>query len=213
MKAGFLGFCSGALAGYYAAITDKPICVEKGRGWMFSYDWLKQFHPDPKIIVCVRDLRAILASMEKLFRQNAHLRSPGDSGVTLNMVTIQARVVHWLNSLPVGFTLRRLMDAVERGNHRHFHVVRFEELTSDPGRVMAGIYGYLGEKPFEHDFNNIPQVTQEDDSQYPIYGDHKIRSQVAPVPEDYEKVLTKPICDAIRSDNLAYYETFYRNKK
>src|SRR5215212_7468458 len=60
MKRAFLGFCQGGLKGYYAAVTDRPVVVDKSRGWLHHYDWLDLFHPKPKILVCVRDLRSIL---------------------------------------------------------------------------------------------------------------------------------------------------------
>src|SRR4051812_33395715 len=64
------GFMRGALLGHYAAVTDKPVCVDKSRMWLMYYEWLRSFWPEPKLIVCVRDIRAILASTEKLYRRS-----------------------------------------------------------------------------------------------------------------------------------------------
>src|SRR5688500_18398279 len=66
MQAGFRGLCRAALHGFYAGVTDKPLCVDKSRMWLLNYEWLEWFYPAPKILVCVRDLRDIVGSMEKL---------------------------------------------------------------------------------------------------------------------------------------------------
>jgi hypothetical protein len=42
-------------------------------GWTNIYEWMVEFMPEVKILVCIRDLRAILSSMEKLNRKNKHL--------------------------------------------------------------------------------------------------------------------------------------------
>jgi hypothetical protein len=56
---------------YYRALTGKPFVVDKSRGWGVHFDLLTQnFEEEPKIIGMVRNLRQILASMKKKFREN-----------------------------------------------------------------------------------------------------------------------------------------------
>jgi sulfotransferase len=209
VRDGFLGFCAGGLAGYYEKVTDKPIVVDKARSWFHYYEWVKMFQPDPKFLVCIRDLRAVLSSMEKLFRKNRFRQDGADTHDTLTMVTINNRIGHWLNSIPTGLAAYRLIEAVQTGTVKHFHIVRFEDLTTNPAVTMRKIYDYLGEPEFEHDFNNVEQVTHEDDSQVTFYGDHVIRQKVAPVPLDYNEVLGKDMADAVKANNPIYYKTFY----
>jgi sulfotransferase len=209
MREGFLGFCAGGLAGFYEKITDKPVIVDKARSWFHYYDWLKTYHPDPKILVCIRDLRAVLSSMEKLFRKNRYRQDPAEVHDQLGMVTLNNRVAHWLNSLPVGTSAFRLIEALQTGTYKNFHIIRFEDLTSNPAVTMRKVYEYLGEPEFQHDFDNVEQVTQEDDSQVTFYGDHKIRQKVQPVPLDYNEILGRELCDAVRHNNPVFYRTFY----
>lgn len=212
-RAAFLGFCRGALAGYYAAATDRPVCVDKGRSWLNHHDWLSAFHPDPKILVCVRDLRAILASMEKLFRKNRHLQDRDDLQPQMKMITLHQRVAHWLNSAPVGIGVMRVVDAILTGVIRKVHVVRFEDLTQRPQAVLDGIYAYLGEERFVHDTRNVVQVTEENDAHHGLYGEHRIRREVAPVEPDYVEVLGREVCDTVRQDNALFYDAFYRDRR
>ena len=48
---------------------------------------------------------------------------------------------------------------------------------------------HLGEKPFEHDFDHVEQVTTEDDSVHGFKDLHKIRAKVAPQPPAWPDVL------------------------
>lgn len=209
MRDGFLGFCRSGMEGFYQAITTREICVDKSRVWFHYYDWLNSFYPSPKILVCVRDLRAVLSSMEKLFRKNCHREDPADIEERMNMTTVTARVTHWLNTNPVGLTALRLVGAIETGTIQHFHVIRFEDLTARPAETMKKVYAYLEEPPFEHDFQNVAQATREDDSQYSFYGNHTIRPQVRPVPLDYREVLGPQVCDLVRDSNPIFYKRFY----
>jgi sulfotransferase len=209
MRDGFLRFCRRGMEGFYEGITDKEVCIDKSRGWFHYYDWLNAFYPAPKILVCNRDLRAVLSSMEKLFRKNRYREDPADIEDRMNMTTVTARVTHWLNSNPVGLMALRLVGAIETGTIKHLHIIRFEDLTARPAEAMKKVYAYLGEPFFEHDFQNVRQVTQEDDSQFNIYGDHKIRAKVQPVPLDYREVLGGEVCDLIRDSNPIFYRSFY----
>src|ERR1700683_3985270 len=71
MKKAFLAFSRAGMQAYFEALTDKPYVIDKSRGWGIHFDLLRLiFDEDPKIICMVRDLRQILSSMEKKFRQN-----------------------------------------------------------------------------------------------------------------------------------------------
>jgi sulfotransferase len=71
MKKAFLAFSRAGMEAYFRAVTDKPYVLDKSRGWGVHFDLLNLiFDEEPKIIWLVRDLRQILSSMEKKFRQN-----------------------------------------------------------------------------------------------------------------------------------------------
>jgi sulfotransferase len=209
MKRAVLGFCGSGVRGYYAAITDRPCCVDKSRGWVHNYEWIEMFHPDPKILVCIRDLRSIVSSMEKLYRKNRHQKDPEDNPSRSNMTTVRNRVTHWMNNPPVGPQLMRLLDAVERGVDKKVHFVRFEDLTARPEPTMKKVYEFLGEEQFAHDFDNVDQATEEDDQQHGFYGDHKVRRKVEPVPLDYRDVLGEGACQWIKQNYGGYFQRFY----
>jgi hypothetical protein len=73
---------------------------------------------------------------------------------------------------------------------------------------MEIIYSYLGLPYYEHDFNNVQQITQEDDTVYGIYGDHTIKSKIEPLKNDYKEVLGVGACNWIKTKYQWFYDQF-----
>ena len=67
--------------------------------------------------------------------------------------------------------------------------VKFKDLTENPKLTMQEIYKFLDEPYFEHDFNDVKQVTYEDDTVHGIKDLHTIRSKVEPVESKWKEVL------------------------
>ena len=59
-----------------------------------------------------------------------------------------------------------------------------------------------------HDFNNVEQITVEDDEVYGVFGDHTIRRQVQPQPSQALEILGAGLCDWIRQRYGWFYERF-----
>jgi hypothetical protein len=73
---------------------------------------------------------------------------------------------------------------------------------------MKGVYEYLGVPHYEHDFDNIEQVTKEDDAVYGAFGDHVIRQKLEVVPSKAKDVLGKDIVDWIWNNYAWYNQAF-----
>lgn len=200
------GFCWGGLEGYSKAYTDRPnICI-KTRGGTIHYEWFKSFMPyEPKMIVMVRNLKSIVASMEKLFRKNQESHQPIQNHAEMKGTTTFKRVQTFLNSAPVGLALERLNDCFVKGTSKNFLYIRAEDLSRNPSIEINKIYNYLGLPQFKHDFNNVEQFTKEDDSAFNIPGLHTIQPVVKPLKDDSEEVLGKQICSWIDS-NVTWYQ-------
>jgi sulfotransferase len=207
------GYCNGAIHGYYNVITDKPYIVDKCRGWGIHYNWLQKFLPyEPKIICMVRDLRAVFASMEKNYRKNPEIYSGTDNPSELRGTTPAKRIDVWKNNPPVGISLDRLLDVINREFNSKILFVRYEGLFQDPQDTLNSIYDYLELPRFNHDFDNIPQITHENDIVHRPYGDHKIRNKLEPLKTDYYDILGQDICDWIYNNYQWFYTTFGYNK-
>jgi sulfotransferase len=94
MKKAFLAFNRAGMEAYFQALTDKPYVLDKSRGWGVHFDLLSLiFDEEPKIICMVRDLRQILASMEKKFRENPDKHRPIENHSNLGGTTTLKRAM------------------------------------------------------------------------------------------------------------------------
>jgi sulfotransferase len=204
------GFCQGGLQGYAAAYTDRPNLCIKTRGATIHYRWFESFMPEkPKMICMVRDLRAILASMEKIFRNNAENHSDMVNHGEMKGTSTAKRVGMWLNSPPVGLALERLQQCYQEGINREMLILRAEDLTTNPADTMRRLYDYLGLESYAHDFDNVEQSVTEDDSVYGLTPDlHTIRNKVRPLKADFDEVLGSGICAQINQQHAWYQNLF-----
>ena len=90
------------------------------------------------------------------------------------------------------------------------HFIFFDELTSNPKEVIDGVYKFLGEPPFKHDFDNVEQTTHEDDFFHGFKDLHTIRKQVLPIPPDWREILGD---FAERYASLNFWDKYRRYKK
>lgn len=182
--------------------TDKEIIFDKHRSWLHSIEMLEFILEEKcKIIVPVRSISEILASFEKLYRKNAHINNvPGDF---LSSQTTFGRVSHWAsNKGELGIAYNRLMDVFNRGYGDRLLLVEYEMLTRHPEFTMSKIWEYLNIDPIIHDFDNVTQITHEDDLVIGIPGLHDIRSKVEPTSTKPEDILGLKITEQYKNSEF-----------
>lgn len=208
MKKAFLTYCRYGMEGFFDGLTDKKYVIDKCRTWAVNKGFLESFYPNPKVVCMVRDLRDIVASMEKNYRKYPHIDSMDDAS------TINQRVSVWMGekSKPVGVTLNNLRETIRRGYNKGMLFVRFEDLCREPKLVMEKIHEYLEIEYYDYDFNNIKQVTFEDDRFHGIFGDHNIKPQVKEVKSVAREVLGEHIYDRLYKNNKWYFDYFSYKK-
>lgn len=206
MKKAWLSFCKNGLNGYYDAITDAPYVIDKSRGWGIHYDFLNTFIEKPKIICMVRDLRSIFSSMEKNFRKNPESTKNMVNWTTGENTTTSKRVDTWASGLPVGIAVSRLSEMINYYIDKKVLFIRYEDFTINPQKQIDRIYNYLNVIPFKHKFDDVEQITHEDDSVYGAYGDHNISKVIKYSEPDYDKILTPSVSQKIKEN----YDWFYK---
>jgi len=191
---------------YYAEI-DKPIIVDKNRGWPAYIELLEAITGEQaKVIVTVRDVKDILASFEKMHRkQIAERPTSGTMEFPAQMNTVEGRCSVWMSPGGlVGGPYATMKDAMDRGLDNRMCLVPFNALTMKPQDTMRRIYRFLSLPAFEHNFDNVEQVTEEDDK---IHGWgpglHAIRTRVEPVQSYWKEVL--PLEAVARYDYLNFW--------
>ena len=212
MKTGFIEFCKQGMNGFYNSITDKKYVLDKSRGWGIHYDFLNSIHPNPKIIVVVRDLRDVFASMEKNYRSNPEKHNEILDWGKMQGTSVPKRIDIWSQAPPVGMAIERLSEIFRMGLDKHMHFVKFEDLCLYPEKEMQRVYQYLELPNYNHDFDNIQQVTKEDDEVYGIFGDHKIRTKLEPVRSKSKELLGRDVADWIYNNYQWFYEQFRYSK-
>ena len=176
--------------------TDKPVIIDKGRGWTSLLEMAEfALGRQAKILVPVRNISQIVASMEKLHRKEAHKR--GDVGDYIEAQSVRGRANVTLDKSGVlGLAYNRLKDVAQRGLADRLLLVEFDALTSKPTETMAQVWDFLGMEAPEHDFNNVAQATTEDDSVHGL-DLHTIRQEVKPVVDDSEDILGTEFCQTL----------------
>jgi sulfotransferase len=157
---------------------------DKCRGWLSELEMIEEvLGHKVKVLVPVRDMRDVLASFEKLWRKNAPFIQNANSRENyFQSQTVDGRV-------HMGLAYNRIVDAINRGFSDRLFFVDFDDLTRAPQETLKQIYTFLGEPIFEHTFDNVQQVTVEDDAVHGIRDLHKIRNKVTPVESDWIKII------------------------
>lgn len=187
----------------YHSDTNRPIVFNKSRGWCSLIELVENALCRPvKILSTTRKITCILSSLEKLYRKEIKLiNSPME--VNPKMGTLEGRISSWTaEDGLVGSSFNSIRDAVMRGHREKIYFVDFDSLTQNPEVVIKDVYRFLDKKYFNHNFNNIPQYTKENDSAHGFTDLHTIRPQIKPVLDDSKEVL---------GHLHQQYETFHYN--
>ena len=196
LRAMFYGF-------YERELGSGQVVFDKNRGWTSQIELLEVvFNRQVPIICPIRDVKAIIASFEKLHRSAPIARRHYLGPNYLQAQTIQGRAEVLLAPAGVvGRSVAQLRDALNRGTADRLVLVPYRSLTMHPMETLQQLHVRLG-LPHEegvYDPNRIEQITQEDDALYG-WGHqlHAVKSKVEPasgVP--WEGVLPPHVCQWI----------------
>jgi sulfotransferase len=170
--------------------TEKSVIIDKSRSWGANIEMVEYITGKKmKIIAPVRDISEILASFEVLHRNGSSIKS-----TMQNYQTTQSRVDHWASNIgEVGSAYNVLRDVFQRGLQDRLCIVEYDTLTNNPEFTMKQIWNFLGIGCVEHDFNNIQNVTPEDDDVYGYMNLHKIRQSIEPSIKKADGIIGKEL--------------------
>ena len=198
----FRRMVSNVITEYYSD-RDEEVIVDKCRAWPAHIDLIKEYiTPDPKIICTVRHPLDILASFITLFHKDGGLNFIDKAMLKQGMfITDDARCHFMMN--PGGIvweSMNALATAFRQNQTQYIHFIQYDDLVSDPKRVMQGIHSYLRLKPFEYDFENIVQKDREKDKE--VYGlptMHEVRQKVEKKSKHYSEVLSEEVINKYKN--------------
>lgn len=187
----------GMIMGFHhqAFISGRTV-FEKNRTWPAYIELLEEvLGRRVKIIMPVRDIKAIVASFEKLFRSSAMTKHREEGAAYYECQSMEGRIRSlFLPDSVLGLAVNRLRDALDRGLEDRLVFVPYLSLVNQTTTTMDALHEWLGLPSYQYDPKNVEQVTREDDT---VYGMelHDIRSEVeAPHSAVWEGILPERIC-------------------
>jgi len=186
---------NGTSNGFYNHVK-KPYIVDNNRNWGCekSLPFLKSL-PNAKVVVTVRPILEILASFIRLAESSPNNYidrfMKEESFRALSYRHIDDARCDWLMR-PYGQideNLSSINYLLKMPNITH--VIKYEDLSNNPQKVMNSLYNFYELDNFNHDFDNVKTYEKIDDETiYGIPTMHKIRSKVEKSDTDYKNVLS-----------------------
>lgn len=175
MRNAFTGFCRAGAHGYYGSITERPVCVDKSRGWLEYAELLWAAFPAARVACMTRDVGAILDSLNRIY-----LANPGHPDCRDLPRVEQQRMDAWMQSgsMPLGLALDRLRMRQGKGEDARVTYIRYGDLVESPVEIMRDVFAFYGVEPIDVDPRNVVKQVAEDDRHYGIFGQHSVRQIV-----------------------------------
>jgi len=157
----------------------REVIFDKSRNWLQYLLMLREFYPNSKVLVMVRDPRNVFSSIEKQHRKTPLLNSVQNPNV--KTIVNHADQLFSANGL-IGNPICGVEDVI----HRKIDVkwIKYEQLVKSPNKVLKEIYQYLEEEPFQHDFDNIENTATDPDAYYNFKFPHKGEGKIRPTPSN-----------------------------
>lgn len=168
----------GIFSSYYQEQADKALIFDTNRAWCASMPLLADLFPDSKVIACVRNVAWIMDSLERRFRANPYENTRLFND-WVERSTVESRVeTLLLRNRLVGFAWAALKEASYGQFADRLLLVDYDLLTQAPAKVLELIYQFIGEAPFEHDFDNVEFDAPDFDAELGVSGLHKVKPKV-----------------------------------
>ncbi|GLQ47939.1 hypothetical protein GCM10007862_29900 [Dyella lipolytica] len=163
---------------YYGEEFAAEVVFDTNRAWCAKLPVLCELFPDLKMIACVRHVSWIVDSVERVVRNNALHPSSIFSFQTGGTVYTRAEGLANGEGM-VGYAYNALKEAFYGEHAQHLMLLQYETLVSDPAKAMAAVYDFVGESPFQHDFDNVHFDAEAFDARAGTPGLHAIGRKVA----------------------------------
>ena len=172
---------SGLFASYYAD-KDHPVIFDTNRSWTANLPALMKLFPESKLICTVRNVAWVMDSLERQFRDNAFENTRlFNNGGERSTVYTRVEALAGANRL-VGYPWHALREGCYSEFAERLILVDYDLLVSRPAEVMKLLYDFLGEEPFEHDFESVEYDSPAFDAQLGLDGLHRVHKKVEPRP-------------------------------
>jgi len=194
---------SSILPQYYSDRQEEVI-FDKNRSWTIRMEYIQgYFDIAPKVICPVRDTAEILTSFISMIRRNpfeinGRVNFIDEMLIKSNIPLTDDNRCEFLASPNgiLGQSVEGLRKSLMEGYDNSIHLVEYADLVSNPSETMNKIYEFLGEELFEHKFDNLKNINQENDGAiYGLADMHEVRKEVKSISENPETILSSQILE------------------
>ncbi|GAB2580161.1 sulfotransferase [Dyella jejuensis] len=151
---------------------------DTNRTWTAKLPLLHQLFPRSKVICCVREVPWVIDSVEMMVRRNPTHVSGIFQGKTSRNVYGRVKDLMDAERGLIGLPWGSLREAWFGEHADKLIVIRYESLVSNPSAIVRQLYERLGEKPFNHDFENVGYQEEEFDRRLGMPDLHTVRRKV-----------------------------------
>ena len=189
-------------------VEGKDIIFDKSRGWALNSLMLHKLYPDAKIIIMVRDLRKVFASIEKQHQKNPLLDEAADPA----QKTIYNKADTMMSKEGiVGSPIIGIEDLLRRKT-KNTLFIKYENLASEPEKIMKEMYSFMDIPYFNHQFENVINTAIDPDAFYLNKYPHKGEGKVVPGdPDEWKTYLSNDLAETIMN-RFSYYNNFFEYK-
>ena len=192
----------GIIEGWYGS---EGIVFDKARGWSFHSLTMKSLFPEGKMIILVRDLRNVVASIEKQHQINPLLDGAVNSiGKTLFQRTSDFCAPEGM----VGNCIIGIEDSIRR-NIGNCIFVKYEDLVKNPVGIVENLYKSMNLPPFKHNFENIINISIDVDGLYLNKFPHEGSGMIkAPETDEWKQYISNDIAREIMK-RFEFYNNYF----
>jgi sulfotransferase len=181
------------LSNYYSNI-DKPTIIDREKQWPLPANFYllkKYIDPNPKIIFTVRPMLEILLSLINILGKDLETAMEKDFWPMRPYLTLNDNKCDYLMQTGSHYDLITHCFISLHESPENFHIVEYDDIVNKPEDVMYGIYDFLGLPRYDHDFENIEKIEEDNDLLLGLPVDlHKIRPKLEKTSQDPYEVFS-----------------------
>lgn len=189
---------------YYSHI-ENPIVIDKWRGWISNVKQLKQVTSEnPKLIYTYRPIEEIITSFLYLISKDP------DNYVDKNLISLGKDISNknralflWENGV-VGECYNMLRNYLISDNSADILFLSYSDLIENPEELLNKVYKFLDSSYFNHNFNSISNITNDNDNYWGLKNLHSVRSTLEIEKKDSRDYLDESTIDFFKHKNKIF---------
>ena len=195
----------GSIPHHFYSDVQQPVVFDKNRAWTARVPYIEGYiGQQAKILVPVRRVDEILTSILTMVHRNPFQEGqPRINFVDEQLVKTNTpindynRCMYLLGNGGIVYeSLNAIMEGFTQNVRDKMHFVDYNDLVSNPEKIMEDIYDFLGEEYYEHDFDSLSNIHREDDLfTYGLSDMHEVRSELKKTAPPPASVLPPEIID------------------